>query len=89
MTVVQVIGLNAIFSFGTERFKCFSSHNMFAYFTPSTSTAAFILKRISIKLLALPNPIIGIFLKTYCVLCQVLAVSVFQVVYILNFKNTG
>ena len=37
-TTVQVIGLNAIFSFGTERSKCFSSHNMFAYFAPSTAT---------------------------------------------------
>ena len=36
-TTVQVIGLNTIFSLCTERSKCFSSNNMFAYFTPSTS----------------------------------------------------
>ena len=36
-TTVQVIGLNTIFSLCTERSKCFSSNNMFAYFAPSTS----------------------------------------------------
>ena len=35
---VQAIGLIAIFSLGTERSKFFSSHNIFAYFTPSTLT---------------------------------------------------
>ena len=34
-TTVQVIGLNAILSLGTERSKCFSSHRMFAYFAPN------------------------------------------------------
>ena len=37
-TTAQVIGLNAIFPLGSERSKCFSSYNMFAYFAPSTST---------------------------------------------------
>ena len=31
-------GLNAIFSLGTERSKCFGSQNMFEYFAPSAST---------------------------------------------------
>ena len=35
---IQIIGLNTIFSFCTERSKCFSSNNMFAYFAPGTST---------------------------------------------------
>ena len=34
---VQVIVLNAIFYLVIERSKCFSSHNMTAYFAPSTS----------------------------------------------------
>ena len=37
-TAVQVIGLNALFSLGTERSKCFSGHSMLEYFAPSTST---------------------------------------------------
>ena len=48
-TTAQVIRLNAISSLGTERSKCFSSYNMFAYFAPSTSTwsarAFFLFKR--------------------------------------------
>ena len=35
-TTIQVIDLNAIFSFGTERSKCFGSYNMLAYFVPTT-----------------------------------------------------
>ena len=62
---------------GTERSKCFSSHKIFTYFTPSTPPrdlqqplfflrgATFGLTRMSFKLLALPNPIIGIFSKVF------------------------
>ena len=46
---VQIIGLNTIFALCTERSKCFSSNNMFAYFAPSTSawsaTAFLLFKR--------------------------------------------
>ena len=34
----QVMGLNAILSLGTERFKCFSGHSTLGHFVPSTST---------------------------------------------------
>ena len=37
-TTVQIIVLYAIFSLGTKRSKFFSSHKMFAYFAPSTSS---------------------------------------------------
>ena len=37
-TTVQVIRVNATSSLGTERSKCFGSHNIFAYFAPSSST---------------------------------------------------
>ena len=43
--------------------------------------ATFAITRISFKLLALLNQIIGIFSKTFHVLCQVLIVSVFQIVH--------
>ena len=72
-----VIGLNGIFSVGTERYKCFSSHKMFAYFAPSNSiwsTTAFLLfkkcyfpshKNVFQIILPVLNPIIGIFSKTF------------------------
>ena len=48
-TTIQVIDLNAIFSFGTERSKCFGSYNMLAYFAPTTpswfTTALFLFER--------------------------------------------
>ena len=73
---VQVLVLNIIFSLGTERSKCFSSHNMFACFAPSTSTwsatAFFLFKRCYVRshknifqLLALLNLIIGIFSRVF------------------------
>ena len=37
-TTGQVIVLNTILSLGTGKSKCFSSHNIIAYFAPSTST---------------------------------------------------
>ena len=72
-TTVQVTVLSEIFSLSTERSKCFTSHNIFVYFAPSTFIdlqepvffsrgATIALTRISFKLLALLNRTIVIFL---------------------------
>ena len=99
-TRVQVIGLNTIFSLSTERSKCSSSHKIFAYFAHSTSkwsVTAFLLfkrcylaiTRTSFKLLALLNPIIGTFSKTFpCSLSGVNSKCISDSTF-LSFRKTG
>ena len=89
---VQVIEFSAIFSFGTERSKCFSSHNMFAYFAPYfffSREATFALTRIYFKLLALLKVAVGIFFKDFpCSLSSVNSKCISNSTF-LSFEITG
>ena len=92
-STVEVIGLNAIFSLVNERSKCFSSHNMFAYFAPSISTwstTTFLLFRCYLlphKKVFL-NPIMAALSKTFlCFLSGVQSKCISDSAF-LSFKNT-
>ena len=99
-TTVQVIRLNATFSFGTERSKCFGSHNMFAYFGPSTSTwsaTAFLLfKRCYFcshknvfQTFSSSNPIVEILWKTLPYSLSSVSSKCISDSKFLSFKNNG